>query len=46
MMMIMIMKMMIMEGADPSETSVLFNQTTQRDMPENSYLKYQLFVLR
>jgi hypothetical protein len=38
----MVMTMMIMEAADPSETSVLFNQTTKRDMPENSYIKYQI----
>ena len=39
MMMIMIMimmTMMIMEEADPSETSILFNQTTKRDMPKKT----------
>jgi len=39
MMMIMIMimmTMMIMEAADPSETSILFNQTTKRDMPKKT----------
>lgn len=43
MMVVMTMIMMIMmEAADPSETSILFNRTTKRHMPGNSYLKYQI----
>jgi hypothetical protein len=40
--MIIIMMTMIMEATNPPKTSVLFNRTTKRDMPENSYLEYQI----
>jgi hypothetical protein len=35
-----------MEAASTSETSVNFNQTTQRNNPEDSHLEVFMFTLR